>query len=87
MENIFELQKRFDALEQSSKIHLIDENTRAEFAKISISFGKVADYIDVIDSPEAAKLKPSDIVFYQENIQKLMSSIQASLSNIEESLK
>lgn len=86
MNNIFEFQQRLQRLEESAEANRLDERSRMEFAKISIDFGKLADCIETIDSAQVQQLKASDIAFYQEEIQKLLKSINDNLTKIESRL-
>lgn len=87
MNNVFELQERLERLTQSAEIAKLDENSRIEFAKLSIAFGELADYIEVVDAPKGSAIKASDIALYQKRIQDLLESINTSLANIEAKIK
>lgn len=87
MNNVFELQERLERLTQSAEIAKLDENSRIEFAKLSIAFGELADYIEVVDAPKSSAIKASDIALYQKRIQDLLESINTSLANIEAKIK
>ena len=83
-----------DVVEFISRLELISEKIDAsnnltvdnhqKLSKVAQQFGKIADVISIVNNPSyASALKNSDMLFYQESIQSMLSDISDTLSAIE----
>lgn len=83
MSVINELANRLQNVANSPVVAKLPDSSRDDFAKISVSFSKVVDCIDLINTPMPEPLKASDIAMYQADIQKHLENISNILVKLE----
>lgn len=85
--NINSLQQELTEVAAKAELGYINTACRENFAKVSLKYGELSEVVNLIDNPSSLqKLKPSDIVSYQERIQDLLQEIKTCLDDIKKQL-